>query len=125
MHDTRSAAISTLDQIRHYLQFKFVPATFKIVPKVIIRFVNVSNITLSAALHKANITCLGENSGFSFRNVSRLAIHNLQFIGCAGEVIIITGQVSSSLSLMESSDVRLQNVTTKHGKGYGIIIICY
>ena len=63
--------------------YRFVPA-FKMLPNQVIRFENVGNIILdSAGPDKANVSCLGENSGFFFANVHGVTIRNLQFNDCA------------------------------------------
>ena len=112
----------TLDQLTGNLiesntTFKLMPSMFKMMTDTIIKFVDVSNVIIkSAALHEASITCVGENSGFIFHNVSRLVIQNVQFTGCG-----IKLQKNSTLVLSESSDILLQDVTIKYGKAYGIL----
>lgn len=104
--------------------FRFVPATFRLLPGVIIKFVNVSNIILdTAGPQRASITCVGENSGFNFHNVSGLLLQNMQFVGCAAEVDVINyNDYSATLALTECSDIAMQNITLKRGKGCGIFV---
>ena len=117
----------TLDQlmsgnlIKSNTTFKFKPATFKMKSDSVIRFENVSNITLeSAGAYKVDITCVWNNSGFIFNNVSGLVVQNMMFSGCMADANmcdVSTGVDLSNISLCvrESSNVMLKSLTFRDG----------
>ena len=121
----------TLDQlmsgnlIKSKTKFKFKPAIFKMKPGSVIRFENVSNITLeSAGAYKVDITCVGNNSGFIFNNVSGLVVQNMTFAGCIADanpcyVLENLDYLASNYSfcVKESSNIMLRNLTFKDGVG--------
>ena len=125
----------TLDQlmsgnlIKSNTTFKFKPATFKMKPESVIRFENVSNITLeSAGAYKVDITCVGNNSGFIFNNVSGLVVQSMMFAGCMADANMCNVSTnmylySFSLCVKESSNVMLKNLTFGGGMG-GIAAGC-
>ena len=108
----------TLDQLmsgnfnKSHTTFKFQPAAFEL--SSVIRFKKVSNITFESA--GADITCVGNNTGFMFINVSGLTIQNMTFSRCTAYNYL----VNSSLVVLKSSDIVLRNVTFRHGLGDGI-----
>ena len=113
----------TLDQlmsgnlIKSNTTFKFKPATFKMKPDNVIRFENVSNITLeSAGAYKVHITCVGNNSGFIFNNVSGLVVQNMMFASCMANATLC-GAFNISLCVKESSNIMLRNLTFRDGIG--------
>ena len=80
------SACVTLDQlltddlIKSNTTFKLLPATFTIKQDLVIRFENVTNITLeSAGPNKASISCNGNNLQFVVNRVSALSIQKIQF----------------------------------------------
>ena len=110
----------TLDQLmsgnfnKSNTTFKFKPATFEL--SSVIRFESVSNITLEpAGAYKVDITCVHNNSGFIFYNVSGLTIQNIMFSSC-----MVYGDDDSSLVMSESANIMLRNLTLSHGLGGGI-----
>ena len=110
----------TLDQlisgnlIKSDTTFKFKPAAFEMKAGSVIRFENVNNITIKpAGAYNVDITCVGNNSGFTFQNVSGLTIRNMMFSKC------MVGN-DSTLVVSESSDIMLKNLTFRHGSGGGI-----
>ena len=112
----------TLDQlmsgnlIKSNTTFMFKPATFKMKPDSVIRFENVSNITLeSAGAYKVDIICVWNNSGFIFNNVSGLVIQNMMFGGCMTPCVL--ENFYFSLSMVESSNIMLRNLTFRDGIG--------
>ena len=122
----------TLDQlmsgnlIKSNTTFKFKPATFLIKKGAVIRFENVGNITLeSAGAYKVDITCVWNNSGFIFNNVSGLVVQNMIFSGCMTDttpcsVVLIDMDDPSwgvSLCVAESSNIMLRNLTLRDGMG--------
>ena len=81
-----------------------------------IRFENVSNITLeSAGAYKVDIICVWNNSGFIFNNVSGLVIQNMMFAGCMTPCVL--ENFYFSLSMAESSNIMLRNLTFRDGIG--------
>ena len=112
----------TLDQlmsgnlIKSNTTFMFKPATFKMKPGSVIRFENVSNITLeSAGAYKVEITCVRNNSGFIFNNVSGLVVQNMMFAGCM--TLSVLENFYFSLFMAESSNIMLRNLTFRDGIG--------
>ena len=110
----------TLDQlmsgnlIKSDTTFKFKPAAFEMKAGSVIRFENVNNITIKpAGAYNVDMTCVGNNSGFTFQNVSGLTIQNMMFSKC------MVGN-DSTLVVSESSDIMLNNLTFRHGSGGGI-----
>ena len=117
----------TLDQLmsgnfnKSHTIFKFKPATFEL--GGVIRFDSVSNITLeSAGAYKVDITCVCNNSGFLFHNVSGLTIQKMMFSRCimAHYDQYESSRINSSLVVSKSSDIMLRNLTIRHGLGDGI-----
>ena len=113
----------TLDQLmsgnfnKSHTTFKFQPATFKLSSEI--RFESVSNITLeSAGTYKVDITCVGNNAGFIFYNVSGLTIQNMVFSRC----VFYDDHyfADSTLTMSETSDIMLRNLTFRDGMGGGI-----
>ena len=111
----------TLDQlmsgnlIKSNTTFKFKPATFKMKPDSVIRFENVRNITLeSAGAYKVDITCVGNNSGFIFNNVSGLVVQNIMFAGCMTDTMCAS---KMTLCVDKSQNVMLRNLTFRDGIG--------
>ena len=116
----------TLDQLlsgnfnKSHTTFKFKPATFEMKPDSVIRFESVSNITLEpAGAYKVDITCVGNNSGFCFNNVSGLTIQDMMFSRCMAHVHGYDYWYGS-LTMLLSSDITLRNLTFRHGLGDGI-----
>ena len=122
----------TLDQlmlgnlIKSNTKFKFKPATFKIKSGSVIRFEHVSNITLeSAGAYKVDITCVGNNSGFIFNNVSGLVVQNMIFSGCMTDTtpcsVVLSDMAdpswTMSLCVIGSSNIMLRNLTFRDGLG--------
>ena len=99
----------TLDQLmsgnfnKSHTTFKFKPATFEMKPDSVIRFDSVSNITLEpAGAYKVDITCVGNNTGFIFYNVSGLTMQNMMFSGCMVHMFYY-GDWYDMLFVLESS----------------------
>ena len=114
----------TLDQlmsnnlIKSHTTFKFKPAAFQLMPDSVIKFQNVSNITLeSAGAYKVDITCVGNNSGFIFNNISGLVVQDLSFSRC----IDMNIDDFSTLGIFQCSDVVLNNLAFKYGIG-GVLV---
>ena len=116
----------TLDQlmsgnlIKSNTTFMFKPAAFKMKPDSVIRFENVSNITLeSAGAYKVDITCVGKNSGCIFNNVSGLVVQNVMFSGCMTDAnpCYVLENLDYSLCVAESSNIMLRNLTFRDGIG--------
>ena len=119
----------TLDQlmsgnlIKSNTTFKFKPAAFKMKPDSVIRFENVSNITLeSAGAYKVDITCVGNNSGFVFNNISGLVVQNMMFTGCMTDktpcnvrAFYIIKAFTTTLCVKESSNIMLKNLIFRDG----------
>ena len=110
----------TLDQlisgnlIKSHTTFKFKPAAFEMKAGSVIKFENVNNITIKpAGAYNVDMTCVGNNSGFTFQKVSGLTIQNMMFSRC------MVGN-DSTLVVSESSDIMLKNLTFRHGSGGGI-----
>ena len=96
--------------------FKFKPATFKMKQGIVIRFEHVSNITLEpAGAYRVDITCVGNNSGFIFSNVSGLVVQNMTFDGCVADQTPCN--YNTTLCVKESSNVMLKNLTFRDGIG--------
>ena len=108
------------NNVKSNTTYRFVPA-FKMLPNQVIRFKGVSNIVLdNAGPDRANISCLGENSGFHFERVYGLTIRNLQFINCAMRNISYTYPshhfIYSTVFILLSADIKLDNVEFEQGK---------
>ena len=110
----------TLDQlmvnnlVASNMTLKFKPAVFELKADSVIRFENVSNITLdSAGAYKVNITCVGGNSGFTFTNVSGLTVQNMMFTDCMANIPMY--DINGTIFINESSNVMLDNLTFRHG----------
>ena len=115
--------------IKSNTTFKFVPA-FKMEPNQVLGFENVSNITLdTTGPTEAGILCLGENSGLTFKWIQGLTVRNLQIIDCAVNNVeysgIMDATINSTISIIASSNVLLENITFKRGKtdAFGVIIL--
>ena len=110
--------------IKSNMIFKFEPATFKLQPDSVTTFENVHNITLeSAGAYNVSITCVGENSGFIFNNVSGLVIKDMVFTSCMTKMPLSPVEIASTLILNECSNVTLQSLTFKHGISCGVLAI--
>ena len=110
----------TLDQllsanlIKSNTTFKFVSATFEMKRDSVIRFEYVSNIVLeSAGPHKATISCGGNNGGFIFHDVTRAAVHNMQFSNCKSDYYC-------AFQVTESSDILFHNLEFKDVQSCGV-----
>ena len=111
------------------ITYRFVPA-FKMLPNQVLRLIGVSNIVLdTAGPDMSNISCLGENSGFSFESVYGLTIRNLQFTNCAMRNISYTYYASHrfidcTVFILFSTDFKLDNVAFEHGKpgAYSLLV---
>ena len=68
------------DLIKSDTSFRFVPG-FKMKPNQVLRFENVSYISLRPVGARANMSCVKENA-LIFQNVVDPKIMNIQFIGC-------------------------------------------
>ena len=107
------------DLIKSNTTFTFVPATFKMTQDLVIRFENVSNITLESA--SAVISCDGNNAGFIFSNVSEVAVQNIQFVGCAvSHICGYENNCACTFFVIESFNITLQNLTFKVVRGCGV-----
>ena len=123
----------TLDQLmsgnfnKSHTTFKFKPATFEL--SSVIRFEHVSNISLEpASAYKVDITCVGNNTGFIFYNVSGLTVQNMVFSGCMAYMFYYEGDwykadLYDIIFVLESSDIMFKNLTFGHGLGGGITAI--
>lgn len=101
--------LSNPNLIKSNTTFKFIPATFKL--KSALVFENITSITLnSVAPARANISCVRDNSGILFQNVSGSIIQNINIVNC-------TLQNQASVILRRSADILLANITIKYGKG--------
>ena len=106
--------------------FKFEPATFELQQDSVTTFEHVSNITIeSAGAYRVNITCVGENSGFIFNNVSGLVIQDMVFTSCMTKMPQGPVNRASTCTLIvnECSNVTLQSLTFKHGISCGVLAI--
>ena len=108
--------------------YRFVPA-FKMLPNQVIRLKGVSNIVLdTTGPDRANILCLGDNSGFYFESVYGLTIGNLRFINCAMRNISYTYPshhfIDCTIFIWLSADIKLDNVVFEQGKpgAYSLIV---
>ena len=89
---------------------RFLPAAFN--TSSVVRFVNVINLTLyTAGPHLASISFVTGGSGFQFYNVAELTIRNMVFS------MVAQDHSNAMLTVTESANVLLQNITLKHGRG--------
>ena len=110
--------LSNSSLIKSNTTIKFVNATFKLKSDAIISIANVSNIILdTAGTHRANVSCIGNNSGLLFHNVSGLTVQNMNFVDCGANQNLGT---QFALALTETANIVLDNVTFKRGKGCGV-----
>ncbi len=113
---------SNTSYIKSNTTIKLVPTTFKVQSDTIITIANVNNITIeSTGPNRANISCIGNNSGLLFRNISGLVIRKINFIHCGtAPKSPLSNGATFAISLSESANIVLNNLSFQDGEEGGV-----